>query len=147
VLYYKILGQKSVPANPSKKSATGSSSGQRQAVRLGREAEKQASLFLQQAGFEIFRHNVRLAGGELDLVAWEGPILAFVEVKAGKSRKVSESLEAVNPRKRQRLQDAAQAFVAREMINAVCRFDVVVVDMSGREPVCRLWRDAFRAGD
>jgi putative endonuclease len=123
------------------------SSQRRQSVRLGRQAESQASLFLEQAGFKILGRNIRLAGGELDIVAWDGPVLAFVEVKAGKARKVSDSLQAIDRPKRRRLLAAAQAFVARETIEAPCRFDVVIVDMSTAEPACHLWRDAFRAED
>ncbi|MDR1396888.1 MAG: YraN family protein [Desulfarculales bacterium] len=119
----------------------------REAFLLGRQAENAAGLFLQEAGFKIVRRNLRLAGGELDLVAWDGPILVFVEVKAGKSRNVADSLSAIDQPKRKRLLSAAQAFLAKERINAHCRFDAVVVDMSGEKAICHLWRDAFRADE
>jgi putative endonuclease len=124
-----------------------SSFSRRQAPWLGRQAENAASLFLQEAGFNIIRRNLRLAGGELDIIAWEGPVLVFVEVKAGKARNAADSLSAIDKPKRKRLLAAAQAFLARERINAHCRFDAVVVDMSGEKAICRLWRDAFRAGE
>ncbi len=110
----------------------------------GKHAEDLAANYLAGLGFAIIRRNVRLAGGELDIVAVENDILVFVEVKAGLSRDLRQCLEAVTQDKMRRLTQAAQAFEAQNAMNLPCRFDVVTVDLATRPPACTLWRDAFR---
>ena len=108
----------------------------------GKLAEDAAAHYLRETGYQIIRRNARLAGGELDIVAWEGEVLAFVEVKAGLSRDRRQCLEAIDQRKVRRLSQAAAAFAAGLSCN--CRFDVVTVDLAADPPACMLWRDAFR---
>src|SRR5688500_4323297 len=51
---------------------------------LGRVAEDLVAARLREAGWTVLARNVRVAAlrGELDLIALDGPALAFVEVKA-----------------------------------------------------------------
>ncbi len=96
--------------------------------------------------------NLRRGGGELDLVAWEGETLVFVEVKGraqgGTTGPGGTAEEAVDQLKRRRLASAAAAFLAgREGPWPVCRFDVVAVEFGGGRPRLRHHRDAFRVGD
>src|SRR3954447_9313516 len=67
---------------------------------LGAVGERLAAEHLERRGFEILERNFRTRWGELDLVAYDGRVLAFCEVKtrrAGGSR--GGALEAVGPRK------------------------------------------------
>lgn len=48
----------------------------------GRRAERIAALWLRLHGWRILAQRARVPGGEVDLVARRGRILAFVEVKA-----------------------------------------------------------------
>ena len=48
----------------------------------GRRAERIAALWLRIHGWRILAQRARVPGGEVDLVARRGRILAFVEVKA-----------------------------------------------------------------
>jgi ribonuclease HII len=117
------------------------------AFNKGKKAEDAATAYLRQLGYRIAGRNLRLASGELDIVAYDGAALVFVEVKAGASRGWRQCLEAIDRHKRKRLLAAAAAYIAENMIDALCRFDVVAVDLS-REPYsCQLWRDAFRVED
>ena len=95
------------------------------APNIGRQAEDMAARFLVEAGYVIQERNKRLAGGELDIIAYDGPILAFVEVKAGAARSLEDCLAAIDANKRGRLAAAAEAYVAKHNINVACRFDVV----------------------
>ena len=90
----------------------------------------------------------RTPGGELDLVAWDGPTLVFVEVKARGGAGFGRAEEMVDRRKRERLGQAAAAYLA-EMgpPSPPCRFDVVAVDMGSGSPSLRHLPDAFRLGE
>ncbi|HET7708047.1 MAG TPA: YraN family protein [Sphingomicrobium sp.] len=53
-----------------------------EAERRGRYAETLAGLWLRLHGWRILAHRQRVPGGEVDLIARRGRIVAFVEVKA-----------------------------------------------------------------
>lgn len=117
-------------------------------VETGRRGEELAARYLAEHGFRILQHRFRTRSGEIDLVAEEGEILAFIEVKTRSSAACGRPAEAVDRRKQSRLTRAAEVYLARTgQYEAVCRFDVVEVwDEPGGE--CRIdhIRDAFRAG-
>lgn len=97
--------------------------------RFGRYGEDAAAEFLRRRGFEILARNVRTALGEIDLVALDGEVVVFVEVKA---RRGASGLEAVDARKQRRLSRLALAFLARAgWLDRAARFDVVAVDPGG----------------
>jgi putative endonuclease len=115
---------------------------------LGQSAEKLARRYLEAGGMRVMEANKRTAGGELDLVAWDGGTLVFIEVKARSHARFGSPEEAVDQRKQRRLIEAAGAYLA-EMQGPppVCRFDVVTVDLGKDEPKVRHLADAFRPGD
>jgi putative endonuclease len=75
---------------------------------LGPRGEGVAALFLRRQGLSVVARNVRVASGEIDLVALDGPQVVFVEVK---SRTVSRGdertgLERIDRKKRASLRRA-----------------------------------------
>lgn len=88
--------------------------------------------------------NVRTAGGELDVVAWDGPTLVFVEVRTRKGSGGLDAAHSVTPKKQARVARAAAAYLAENGPWSGgpprCRFDVVV-DKAGA--ITHI-RDAFR---
>ncbi|RJX35221.1 MAG: ribonuclease HII [Desulfarculus sp.] len=116
-----------------------------QAPALGREAETLARALLERAGMQVVEANRCTAAGELDLVAWDGATLVFVEVKARSGREHGLPEEAVDQRKQRRLAQAAAAYLA-EMGPPVpaCRFDVVALEFGSGPPRMRHLKDAFR---
>ena len=56
-----------------------------EAEKRGRRAESLASLYLRLKGWRILARRARVPGGEVDIVARRGRVLAFVEVKARSS--------------------------------------------------------------
>lgn len=96
---------------------------------FGRDGEDAAEAFLSRLGFDILGRNVRTSAGEIDLVALDGDVVVFVEVKA---RRRGGALEAVDARKQRRLSLLAMAFLARAgWLACPARFDVVGVDAEG----------------
>ncbi|MDE2017343.1 MAG: YraN family protein [Hyphomicrobiales bacterium] len=88
----------------------------RAAHRFGLGAERIAGLWLTLKGYRVIDRRVRLADGEIDLVATRGDTIAFVEVKARAT--LEEAMEAITPRKRRRISRAAAAWLARHPASA-----------------------------
>jgi putative endonuclease len=106
----------------------------------GAEAEERACGLLKAEGYEIVARNWRSPFGEIDIVAREGPILAFVEVKARSGEAFGGPEGAVHLVKQRRVAAAASAFLAETDCQLPARFDVVAF-VGG---AVRLYRDAFR---
>jgi putative endonuclease len=115
---------------------------------LGNAGEAAAERWLRGAGLAIVARGFRARCGEIDLIARDGPIVVFVEVKTRTHGAFGRPAEAVTAQKRRRLARVASLFLARSgWGERACRFDVVEV-----VPVGARWRvrhipDAFRPGD
>jgi putative endonuclease len=105
---------------------------------LGRLGEQLAAEHLIRRGFRIIERNYRTRWGELDIVAFDGRVLAFCEVKTRRSSASGVSpLEAVRTRKRSRVRKMAGRWLIerteRPYADSV-RFDAigVTLDAAGR---------------
>ena len=118
----------------------------------GRRGEEAARDLLERRGYSIVDVNVRFGRtGELDIVAWDGPTLAFVEVKTRRGGRAVSPAEAVGPAKQRQLARLALTYAARHGLTdeVPLRFDVVAVTLAPGDdgPICRadLIRGAFLA--
>src|SRR6185503_2801098 len=116
----------------------------RRAIPFGRRSEIDGAGYLRSVGFRVIASGYRTRAGEVDLIAWEGDVLVFVEVKALHSTAPPEG--AVGRRKQQRVIRAARSYLAQYRLHdASYRFDILAVSVPpGQKPVFRLLRDAFR---
>ena len=105
----------------------------------GHEGENAAVRLLEGLGYQVIARNVRLPGGEIDIIARERGTIVFVEVKARSSRRFGSALAAVDARKRATLRGLAADWLQIAAPGAHARFDVVTVE-GGR---ARLHRGAF----
>jgi putative endonuclease len=105
----------------------------------GRAGEDAAVALLEANGYRIVARNVRLPGGEIDVIAREGDVVVFVEVKARAGSSFGSALSAVDARKRATLRALAGDWLQIAAPRARARFDVVTFDR-GR---ARLHRGAF----
>ena len=111
---------------------------------LGRRGERAAERHLRRTGYRIVARNYRAAGAEIDLVAMDGDVLVFVEVKTRRSREAGAPEEAVDERKQKRMRRAAEIFATRYRADDITmRFDIVAVDASGERLEIELLRNAF----
>ena len=79
----------------------------------GRSAETIACWFLRLHGWHMLERRARVRGGELDIVARRGKIVAFVEVKA---RATADSAAlAIDPWRMRRVAVAAERLAPRYM--------------------------------
>jgi putative endonuclease len=112
----------------------------------GRWAESLAVRYLQQHGYRILDTNFTCRGGELDVVAYQGTDLCFVEVRFRKETDRGRPVETVGKTKQARLIRAAKAFVQQhprvDAFRQPMRFDVVSI-VGTDPPQCDLIRNAF----
>ncbi len=122
-----------------------------QARQTGIRGETFAYWYLRRHGYILIARNFTVPGvkGELDLVGYDGSVLAFVEVKtrASADNDFGKPEDAVTPDKRRHLSRMARHFLAdRRIPEAQCRFDVLAIESRpGARPVVRLHKDAFAA--
>jgi putative endonuclease len=107
---------------------------------LGDSAERVAALYLEGHGCTILARNVRLRGGEIDLIVRDAEGLAFVEVKARRGNTYGAPEEAITPRKQIRLVGLAEEFMAGqpEFAGHPWRIDVVAIQLDRAGKVVRI---------
>ena len=110
---------------------------------VGRLGEDAASAFLLAEGYRIEERNAYRARGEIDIVAFDGPTLCFIEVRARSDDAFGGALASIGAAKRRHLVRAASVLLQRYQDPPRARFDVVVVDLSTM--ACTLHRAAFTA--
>ena len=106
----------------------------------GRRGEDLAAEHFERLGFEVLARNHRTRFGELDLVAYDGDTLVFVEVK---TRRVDarEPWESLHDRKRSQVRRMAVAWLAEgtdRPFGAQLRFDAVAVLLDADGHLVRL---------
>ena len=117
----------------------------RYAENHGRIGEDMAHRYLRAQGCTVVARNYRtLSGsGEIDLVAWHGGLLVFIEVKTRSSSEFGPPESAVDAEKRDRLRIAARDYARRaDVVWEKTRFDIVSVVLDGGPGIVWL-RDAF----
>lgn len=123
------------------------------ARQTGVKGETYAYWYLRRHGYTPVARNYMVAGvkGEIDIVAYDGPVLAFIEVKT-RSASGPEHMrpeDAVNHDKRRNLTRMARHFLrSRRIEAATCRFDVLAIETKvGQKPTVRLHKAAFGMGE
>ena len=104
---------------------------------------------LESRGYRIIARNWRRPEAELDVVAADGEICVFVEIRSRTGEEFGHPLESVNPRKRSQIVRGARLYLDQVPTAAKgYRFDVVGVTFfpDGREPEVLHIEDAFQLG-
>ena len=130
--------------NPSTANTSSEKSGAYRHLALGRRGEELAAAYLLQAGYRLVAANVSIPVGrnrtgtvinvELDLVAYEGATLCFVEVKSRASDWFAPPEANVDRRKQRQIARAARAYRRMfDLAGAPYRYDVVTVVLPAAE--------------
>jgi putative endonuclease len=117
--------------------------------RWGAAREALAEAALSRDGYVIVERNWRGGGGEIDRIAWDGPILCFIEVRARSSDAYGLPMETVTRAKQRRIIRAASAYLGRfrGARHPAARFDVVsIIDRGQGKPSLTIIRGAFGPG-
>ncbi|MEE8558182.1 MAG: YraN family protein [Myxococcota bacterium] len=120
-------------------------SGQRSSRARGRYGEALAEKHLRQHGYRILTRNLHLRHAEIDLLALDGEILCFIEVRSRATNRFGTPEESVDVRKQRRLVRGARTVLARGGLprHKAVRFDVVAIETNQVPPIVRLTRNAF----
>jgi putative endonuclease len=114
---------------------------------LGQRGENFVAAALVRTGYEILDRNWRHALGELDLVARRGSETVFVEVRTRRGpleTAIQAALDSISPRKRARLVELAQVYLAaHDLEDTAWRVDVVAVGCQGGRFVMEVVADAL----
>jgi len=117
-------------------------------LRAGIWGERQAERWLRKKGYRILGRRVRMGRrDELDLVARDGEVLVFVEVKTRRTEAFGRPLDFVNLKKRRAVGRAARQYLRKlKSSPPYFRFDVVEVigEVESDRVVVRHIENAFR---
>jgi putative endonuclease len=96
---------------------------------LGKQGEQIAADYLTQHGYELIEANWRNAQGEFDLIARQGDVLVFIEVRTRREG-IEAAFESITPRKRQILERTAYLYLAELELETDWRIDVIAVTLA-----------------
>ena len=105
---------------------------------LGRFGENWAAGALTRAGYRILDRNVRYRQGEIDLVAYDGEELVFVEVKCRRTFAFGRPEESITAARYGRLASAVERYLAeRHLSPPSYRVDVIAIQVDGHGRVAQ----------
>lgn len=110
-------------------------------IQRGASAEADAAQLLATAGYRIVERNFRCKAGELDIIARDGDVLVFVEVRSRADDEHGGAIEMIRRNKQRRVARVAACYL--ELMAPAfdeCRFDIVAI--TAGEAI--LLKDAFR---
>lgn len=116
---------------------------------LGLQGEQAAIRYLTKKGFRIIETNWLLrsgtnlnrklggkGGNEIDIIAYDGPTLVFVEVKTRRTERFGHPESAVNRIKQQRIFQTANSYIRIKGLNVNVRFDIISIVGNSPENFC-----------
>jgi putative endonuclease len=101
-----------------------SESSSRQPVHRGLRGQEIAESYLTLTGFAVLDRNRRGKGGEIDLIARDGSVLVFIEVRLRSAHAWVGAAASIGQQKRRRLRACARAWPGRSL-----RFDVIAIEL------------------
>jgi putative endonuclease len=120
-------------------------------LQVGLEGEEAAYFYLLRKGYTVVarRWSAGNVPGDVDLIAWQGSLLCFIEVKTRSARDATPAEVAVDSHKRHTLRRLARRY-ARQLPQdemPQVRFDVVSVYLLGGEPEIIHFENSFTWGE
>ncbi|HLF64779.1 MAG TPA: YraN family protein [Saprospiraceae bacterium] len=96
---------------------------------IGSLGEQYAVKLLETKGYRILEQNWRWRRAEIDIIAWDGEILVFVEVKTRSYIQHGRPEAAITKAKMQLLSQAAGAYMRKVNHEWEVRFDSIAVQV------------------
>ena len=116
----------------------------RERLELGEQGETLAFEEIKRLGYTNIIRNYRCRLGEVDLVAEDGDVLVFIEIKTRRGRSLGFAKEAVNARKQKQVSKVALNYMkTNNCCDVSARFDVVAVAIGSGPPQIEVIKNAF----
>lgn len=97
----------------------------------GKAAEDAAARHLRANGYRILERNFSTPVGEIDIVALDGEVICFVEVRSHATADFGSAMEALTKKKQRKVARAALAYLKRRRVeDAQMRFDFAAVEVA-----------------
>jgi putative endonuclease len=96
---------------------------------IGQWGESVATDYLTEHGYEIIARNVRTPFGEIDIVAKQGDMIIFVEVKTRTSNKMGLPEVSITVRKQEHMLACAQHYASE---NEIDHWQIDVISVEGK---------------
>ena len=112
---------------------------------FGKSSENEAVKYLREQGYKILATNYKSRLGEIDIVAKEGRVVCFVEVKSRSSLAFGFPQEAVTKLKQHKISQSAIVYLKeKRWLEQSCRFDVLsIIRDEQAQARFELLKDAF----
>ncbi len=110
---------------------------------VGKEGEEIAVRYFRKRGYRIIERNYRTPLGEIDLIAKDGDVIVFVEVKTRTDSAFGRPFEAVDWRKKEKIRKVSLCYLKKFRHEVPARFDVLSIDIENGEKRVEHIRDAF----
>ncbi len=115
---------------------------------LGKRGERIARNYLEDLGWTILEVNWRFSRAEIDLIAREGDVLVFIEVKTRSNIAFGEPEDFVIPKKEELIAKAASVYLEQIGHEWEFRFDIIGITMDSHQHYqLKHLKDAFFPGE
>ena len=97
----------------------------------GKTGEDIACKYLTEKGYLIIERNYRGKRGEIDIIARDGNVFVFIEVKSWKTIPVSEAGFSMSVEKKRRITKSAEQYIfenRKQISDFDIRFDFIFID-------------------
>lgn len=113
---------------------------------MGNDAEDVACTFLLNKGWIILDRNFYSGHSEIDIIAKDGTVIVFLEVKMRSNTKFGNPFEYVTEAKVEHIFKAAEDWALQHnALKVPMRFDVIgIVAKQGEKPIINHILDAYR---
>lgn len=108
-------------------------------TQTGKNAELFAQEFLKKKNYTILFANWRHKHSEIDIIAKDGNVIVFVEVKARNNMDFGHPEDFVDEQKIKKMQEAADAYIEEFDWEGELRFDIISIEKN----VITHFEDAF----
>lgn len=114
---------------------------------VGRRGEDMAAAHLEHIGLRVIERNWRWSRAEIDIIAMDGEVLVFVEVKTRSYDFYGQPEDAVDRKKELMIADAGAAYMRQVDHQWEIRFDIISVILPKKgNPTIHHFPDAFFPG-
>lgn len=113
---------------------------------LGAFGESLACGYLSECSYRVLERNFSCKAGEVDIIAVQGDVVVFIEVKTRSSEKYGLPSEAVSRTKQRKIIKTALYYLqSNRLLDYMCRFDVIeiLIDEENNHHI-NLIEDAFQ---